>query len=97
MTRQAEEEDLPPLTVQQIQLTLRSMAPRKAQGVDALSPPDLLRLPATAMEHLTQFLNNCEAQRVWPAQLLTTIGALLPKGEEDDRVRPPPTPCEDLE
>ena len=45
----AQEESLCELTGNQLRDVLRGMPPNKAQGVDALSPPDLLRLPDIAL------------------------------------------------
>ena len=82
----AADEAYPPLSVEDIDIALRSMAPNKAQGVDMLSPPDLLRLPTPARATLAKLLNECERELAWPAQLMSVIGAILPKPGTGERI-----------
>ena len=82
----AMDDELADLTGAQLRNVLRGMPPSKAQGVDALSPPDLLRLPDEALESFAELLNQCEPNFFWPQQFMLTIGAILPKPKEGDRI-----------
>eukprot|EP00959_Pyramimonas_sp_CCMP1952_P279667 5847417-Pyramimonas_sp.AAC.1 len=57
-----------------------------AMGADRLTLPDTSRLPGPALDEPAALLNICEARQVWPHQLPLTIGALLPKKLQGDRV-----------
>ena len=51
-----------------------------------ISPPDLQRLPPSAHQELTDFLNECESALAWPSQLMYVLGAILPKPDEAERI-----------
>eukprot|EP00959_Pyramimonas_sp_CCMP1952_P307063 6426782-Pyramimonas_sp.AAC.1 len=51
------------------------LGPRKAQGVDRLSPLDIERLPDCAKEQFLAILQKAEEHCMWPPQLNGTLGA----------------------
>eukprot|EP00959_Pyramimonas_sp_CCMP1952_P388825 8146731-Pyramimonas_sp.AAC.1 len=62
------------------------MKPSPAMGVDRLCSLDVDRLPDIALAELAALLALCEQHQVWPHQILITIGTLLPKKSNGDRV-----------
>eukprot|EP00959_Pyramimonas_sp_CCMP1952_P033182 695954-Pyramimonas_sp.AAC.1 len=55
------------------------MPSSKAQGVDALGPNEVLRLPDCGRRALVNFLNGIELSGVWPVGITTVLGASIPK------------------
>ncbi|CAK0853994.1 unnamed protein product [Prorocentrum cordatum] len=80
------EEALPPFELDQLTSTLRAMPSNKAQGVDALGPNDALRLPDVGRRALVNLLNEIELSGVWPEELMTALGASIPKEAGGHRV-----------
>eukprot|EP00959_Pyramimonas_sp_CCMP1952_P197376 4127665-Pyramimonas_sp.AAC.1 len=67
--REAAQDDvLPPISVEDIRAALRQMRPRAGLGVDMLSPGDFGRLPDSALAELALLFEACEYHLVWPAQ-----------------------------
>eukprot|EP00959_Pyramimonas_sp_CCMP1952_P145889 3054606-Pyramimonas_sp.AAC.1 len=62
------------------------MPSSKAQGVDALGPNDVLRLPDVGRRALVTLLNDIELSGVWPVELMTVLGASSPKEAGGHRV-----------
>eukprot|EP00959_Pyramimonas_sp_CCMP1952_P155599 3254926-Pyramimonas_sp.AAC.1 len=62
------------------------MAPSKAQGVDALGPRDVLRLPGVGRRQLVGLINSVEQKGAWPDATSTALGAAAPKDAGGCRV-----------
>eukprot|EP00959_Pyramimonas_sp_CCMP1952_P011297 237036-Pyramimonas_sp.AAC.1 len=69
---------LPPLELESLGRVVAKL-PAKASGVGALTPRDLHRAPSQGRVKFLELLNHVEHEGVWPAQLLSTDCALLPK------------------
>ena len=80
-----------PITLKQLQHTLRSKKARSATGMDGVSKQDLVHAPEHLQESLTQLLNDVEISGNWPEQLLHgAIHSLakVPNAEEVGQFRP---------
>ena len=80
-----------PITLKQLQHTLRSKKARSATGMDGVSKQDLVHAPEHLQESLTQLLNDVEISGNWPEQLLHgAIHSLakVPNAEEVGQLRP---------
>ncbi|CAK0817692.1 unnamed protein product, partial [Prorocentrum cordatum] len=72
----AAQETIEPIAVDGLNAATGKLGPRKAQGVDRLSPLDVERLPDCAKEQFLAVLHQAEAHCMWPPQLNGTLGAV---------------------
>ena len=75
------EQQLVPLTVEQVEKTLGKMKDNGAAGLDGWKPGEMKRLPKTILEYLVLFYDVVERTGKWPATLGWAAVTLIPKGE----------------
>ncbi|CAK0883367.1 unnamed protein product, partial [Prorocentrum cordatum] len=75
----AAQEDLPQLTIQDLNAATHRMGVKKARGIDAIGPLDIERLPDQAKYGFLDIIAQAEEHLMWPPQVLGTIGAIAGK------------------
>ncbi|CAK0873647.1 unnamed protein product, partial [Prorocentrum cordatum] len=75
----AAQEDLPQLTIQDLNAATHRMGVKKARGIDAIGPLDIERLPDQAKYSFLYIIAQAEEHLMWPPQVLGTIGAIAGK------------------
>eukprot|EP00959_Pyramimonas_sp_CCMP1952_P007693 160579-Pyramimonas_sp.AAC.1 len=76
---QAREEDIEPVTLEQLDAAVNLLSGKKAKGIDAMGPPEVQRLPAPARRELVELYAKLERDGIWPPQLFAVVGAVAPK------------------
>eukprot|EP00959_Pyramimonas_sp_CCMP1952_P067963 1418516-Pyramimonas_sp.AAC.1 len=66
---QAMQEDVDPITFEQLDTVVGRLNAKKAKGIDAMGPIEVQRLPAPARQELVQLYNRVEDEGMWPPQL----------------------------
>ncbi|CAK0839890.1 unnamed protein product [Prorocentrum cordatum] len=65
----AAQEDLPQLTIQDLNAATHRMGVKKARGIDAIGPLDIERLPDQAKYGFLDIIAQAEEHLMWPPQL----------------------------
>ena len=71
----------PPITADDILEAARTFSPDTGLGVDSFSPRSLVHLPRGRLEQLAALLNDCERQGRWPTLWQLVMIVLIPKGD----------------
>lgn len=71
--RRAKEKPLPKITVEEVRRALATQPNSKGRGSENLGPLDIKRLPAQAVEELTEVFNEWEEQQALPWQVLPAL------------------------
>ncbi|CAK0866039.1 unnamed protein product, partial [Prorocentrum cordatum] len=75
----AHAQELPAITLDQVDGALKPMAPGKAPGIDVLGPRDVQRPPGIARRQLVDILNKAERGGAWPTAISRALGTAIPK------------------